>query len=211
MSSSDIVRTADAQAVFATPLPPDVDLTRISYEELASNPEMFSVPGFGLVDDKAQLLGVPHIVVGVTFQIPLKDATSKFGERDYVTLRAVVADERTLAYAASRGWIPGKVVPFRPNELICYNDGSTGVRRDIVKILDAAGLIEVGHHDEKDRYDMPWSMWDSFSQSAEQGDNIVPEFVHNPNGNLFTLRVDRGLRVSTYQNEYTKEGMTYYL
>lgn len=204
-----------ANAVLAQGIAPDADITQLSYSDLINTGEFYQIPGFGLVTDKDLLIGVPHVVVGVTFQMPVKDkareANNMGGERDYVTLRALVADDVFLREAEERQWIPGGKCAFREQELICYNDGSTGIRRDIVRILDSVGLISIGHENHPNRLDLPWTMWDSFSQSAVQGENIVPEFTTSHTGSMFVLKVGRGLRKSQYSNDYAEDAVTYYL
>lgn len=188
---------------------PDADLMNISYAELAGS-DMYQIPGWDLVDNKDQLLGVPFIIVGVTFQMPVADKARPAGQRDYVSCRAVIGGPDELAEALERNWIPNGALAFKPEERILFNDGSTGVRRDIVKILHSSGLIDVGHEDDPARFDLPWTQWNSFSQSAQQGENVVPEFTTNHRGNLFALRARRGLRRSDYTNEYG-DSSTYYL
>lgn len=193
-------------------IPAGADVTQLNYRDLVNSEQVYRIPGFGLVTDKATLIGVPHIIVGVTFQMPLADKSNEFGARDYVTLRAMVGDEEALNEALERGWIPGNKSPFRANELICYNDGSTGIRRDVVKMLDSAKLITVGNEDTvaANRYDAPWSLWTEFTQSVQQGENVVPEFVNNHNGQQFLIHSNRGLRASSYTNEFG-DSTTYYL
>jgi len=192
----------------ALAVPSDVDLMNISYAELNAS-DQYRIPGWDLVDNKDHLLGVPFIIVGVTFQMPVADKGRPAGARDYVSCRAIIGGNAELAEAEERGWIPGKLA-FKPEERILFNDGSTGIRRDIVKILHTAQLIDVGHEDDPGRFDLPWTEWASFSQAAQQGENVVPEFITNHRGNLFTLKARRGLRKSEYSNEYG-DAVTYYL
>lgn len=205
-ASKEIVKNEETENALA--LPADVDLMNVSFDELAQS-DQYRIPGWDLVDNKDLLMGVPFCIVGVTFQIPVSDKARPAGERDYVSCRAVIGSEAMLTEAQDRGWIPGKLA-FKPEERILFNDGSTGIRRDIVKILQSAELINVGHEDDKNRFDLPWTQWESFSQSAEQGNNIVPEFTTNHRGNLFTIMARRGVRKSEYSNEYG-DAVTYYL
>lgn len=206
-SSSEIVVRENGEITPA--VTPDADLMNISYAEL-NNSDLYKIPGWDLVDNKDQLLGVPFIIVGVTFQMPVADKARPGGFRDYVSCRAVIGGPDDLKEALERHWIPNDVLAFKPEERILFNDGSTGIRRDVVKILQAAELIDVGHEDDPRRFDLPWTEWNSFSQSAMQGENIVPEFLTNHRGNLFTIKARRGLRRSDYTNEYG-DSTTYYL
>jgi len=205
-ASKEIVKNEEPENALA--LPASVDLMNVSFGELAQS-DQYRIPGWDLVDNKDLLMGVPFIIVGVTFQMPVADKSRPAGERDYVSCRAIIGDEERLTEAVERGWIPNKLA-FKPEERILFNDGSTGIRRDIVRILHSAGLINVGHENDKNRFDLPWTQWESFSQSAEQGENIVPEFTTNHRGNLFTIEARRGVRKSEYSNEYG-DAVTYYL
>jgi len=210
MANSKEIAVADKLEMDVVPaVAPDADLMNINYADLA-NSDMYQIPGWDLVDNKDQLLGVPFIIVGVTFQMPVADKARPAGKRDYVSCRAVIGGSEELAEALERGWIPNNALAFKPEERILFNDGSTGIRRDIVKILHTAKLIDVGHEGDPARFDLPWTEWASFSQSALQGENVVPEFTTNHRGNLFTLRARRGLRRSDYSNEYG-DASTYYL
>lgn len=204
--TTEIAKVDETENALA--LSSDVDLMNVNYADLNAS-DQYRIPGWDLVDNKDLLMGVPFIIVGVTFQMPVADKGRPSGERDYVSCRAVIGNDEALAEAEERGWIPGKLA-FKPEERILFNDGSTGIRRDIVKILHSAGLIDVGHEDDPGRFDLPWTQWKSFSQSAAQGENVVPEFVSNHRGNLFTIKARRGVRKSEYSNEYG-DAVTYYL
>lgn len=205
-ASKEIAKVNEQENALA--LLPDTDLMNISFDDLAQS-DQYRIPGWDLVDNKDLLMGVPFVIVGVTFQMPVADKGRPSGERDYVSCRAVVGGQAQLDEATERGWIPGKLA-FKPEERILFNDGSTGIRRDVVKILQSVDLIDVGHEDDPNRFDLPWTQWKSFSQAALQGSNVVPEFTTNHRGNLFTIMARRGVRKSEYTNEYG-DAVTYYL
>jgi len=192
-------------------LPADADVMSIAYSDVVDSGEFYQVPGFGLVEDKMLLIGVPHIIIGVTYQMP-----TPARPRGYVSLRGFIANAEKLAEARSRRWIPGEC-PFSPEERIVYNDGSTGIRRQITELLDKWNLIDVGNDDFEpsadcgSKYDLPWTDWRSFDQVEVQGENMVPGITKNHNGNLFTLNVARGLRVSEYSNDKVDDAKTFYL
>lgn len=195
-------------------IPADADVMAVGYADLIGSGEFYAVPGFGLVDDKDQLCGVPHIIIGVTYQ-----KCTPQRPRGYVSLRGLIGDQAALDEAKRRHWIPNDgEIAFNPEERIVYNDGSTGIRRQITQLLDKWGLIAVGNEnyngeDENypTRFDLPWTEWDSFSQSERQGDEDVPSFQTNHMGNLFALKVGRGLRKSEYSNDKATDAVTYYL
>jgi hypothetical protein len=199
-----------------------VDTSVLSYSELLGL-ESYRIAGTALVDKK-ELLGVPHIITKVTFWMPkqLKDGSYQSG---MASVEATLGDEATLTMAAGRGWIPGvesfAALKLNANERIVYNDGSTGVRRQLVAIFHTAGLITVAARDKKTEeefasnrvFDRPWTDWAAFTQHVRQSDEVgaVPCISRDDRGNPLVIRVDRGLSVSAYSNDYTDEGETYYL
>jgi hypothetical protein len=191
-------------------IPADADIMRITQAELDANEEFYEVPGFGLVSDKMTAVGLPFSIIGLTFHVPVKDKANDFGERDYVTCRSIVHDEDRLTEAVQRGWIPSGKPAYDPGERIVINDGSTGIRRQLVQMLHSWGLINVGTIEKTSDWDKPWTQWDSFSDSIMEGETMVPNFDKNHNGNRFVVKVRRGLRVSEYTNDYG-DGVTFYL
>lgn len=185
------------------------DIHEYTFDELAEM-QAYVLDGFSELD-KAELLGVPHIITGVTYWLP------KPKQRGFIAVEATIASPHILGEAVRRGWIKGvtdmATLRFSPNERIVYNDGGTGVRRQITKQLQKHGLIDVGHADMDDtRFDLPWTQWNSFSESREQGDKgLVPSLEHNHVGDPLIIFAMRGLSVSEYSNEHTDEGKTYYI
>lgn len=119
--------------------------------------------------DKATLIGVPHIITGVSFR-PV-DAKNK---RDFVSVEAT--DVNDLA--------------------IVYNDGGTGIRRQIVAYLQAAGQL-------------PQDMNPDDMIAANGAESVSFEFSNDGTG-IPTLAVPRGLRESDYESDYGP-ARTYYL
>lgn len=214
--TSDVAVPEGRNLVF----PDDNDYAVMSYDELMGM-ETFRVSGFTILS-KDELIGVPHIITKVTYWQPLA------GRIGHATCEATLASPEYLSRAIGRGWIPNvsnvSDLRIEPNERIVYNDGSTGIRRQLTQLFHHRGAIDVGHEDVQDdsRFDTPWPDWESFTetrrQSAAAGD--VPcvskvlvstsadrEAVYKP----LILRADRGLRVSEYANEFTDDGRTFYL
>src|SRR5690349_6910943 len=99
-------------------IPADADVMSVGYADLLGSGEFYAVPGFGLVDDKMTLCGVPHIIIGVTYQ---KCTSAR--PRGYVSLRGLIADQARLDEAKRRGWIPNNgEIAFNAEERIVYND-----------------------------------------------------------------------------------------
>lgn len=200
------------------------DLSYAELTDLADNIGFLTIPGLTLVD-QLDLLGVPFYVTGVRFQSPIPDKSKECGWRDYVSLECTVADEATLNDQLKRGRVlrtTGKnatsfqdidELAVRPNERIVVNDGSTGIRRQVVSILDhpKMGLITVGHLDVERRYDMPWNLWESAGdQTWVSGDNILPYFTRRNDGKPLLINSRRGLYGSEFSNEYG-DATTFYL
>lgn len=200
-------------------IPGAADIEGMSYTELLQNAQgMFYVPG-GTLIEKEHLLGVPHIITKVTFQTPSK---RKGTDRDFVSVEATVADEETLARAIKRGRVPNTTgladCAVEPNERIVYNDGSTGIRRQIVMMLNGGQLINAHDgitklpEDITNAFDLPWPMWDDMGE---------PEMLHYGEGTEnerevpcyhVMIHARQGLYASEYTNEYAPDGaVTFYL
>lgn len=175
--------------------------------------EAYSLPG--LVEcEKSWLEGVPHVITRVTFWV------SDIKDKDFVSLQAVVAPDRFIRRQLDRNKIRELDDNGRPKvdpeEAIVYSDGSTGIRRQIVSLLETFKLIEIksdlppnGKLGES-RYDLNFTHWE-FEQATEQGDTIVPDFTKMHNGSPLRINVKGGLMSSKGDN-HTEEGKpTYYL
>lgn len=191
-------------------IPAGADIMRLSAADLFASAESFEVEGYGLVSDKMTLIGVPFVVVGVRYQKPVEVKNGP--ARDYVTLESIIGTSAMIAEAEERGLIPGGKCAWKPEERVVINDGSTGIRRQVTKMLQSAGLLNVGEVTDDSSYDRSWIDWESFSQdNGKDGEQMAPYFTRNPNGNQLIIKAFRGLRVSQYTNEYTDEGVTFYL
>jgi len=171
--------------------------------------DSYSLPGVSEVD-KSWLIGVPHVVVEATFWVPKKGI-------GHCSVKAVIAPEDMIERALKRERIRvlnNNRPMVDPLEYVVYSDGGTGIRRQCVTLLQAAGLIDVGHADMAEagklgesRYDTPWPEWDRFDESTMQGETEVPSFTKNHAGGQFKIRVLGGLRDSEYDDG---ESVTYY-
>lgn len=212
--SSDAVAVREGRDLV---IPTDQDYAVMSYEELAAM-DTIRLTGLSLVS-KEELLGVPHIITRTTYWMPKKD------QKGMVSVEATVASADYLKYAITRGWIPNIETPddlrILPSERIVYNDGGTGIRRQLTGLAHDAGAIDVGHEDMDNllRFDIPWPEWDSFMDSRYQSQEVgmVPTVFRYPHpteeGSYrpFLAKVDRGLRVSRYSNEHADDVETFYL
>lgn len=106
-----------------------------------------------LVESKARLIGVPFIVTKASYNV------GEYGGKSFVSLEAVTAPahrfdtervERARAafakkltgeQAAKIGWVVDDYA--KPNEHIVFNDGSTGIKRQVTAFLHTRGYITV--------------------------------------------------------------------
>lgn len=162
-------------------------------------------------ENKYAFIGVPFLITGITFQVPSADYSDDGELTDFVSLECQVAPVHAVADNAKGGWIPAhktveswvEAYGYRPDEFFILNDGSKGIRRQIVKSLHESGLIVVagytkGDHDRA--FDQVWSSWTSFSQSVirDNGNETVtvPSFDTGSTGRPLVIPVLRGLRAS---------------
>lgn len=175
----------------------------------------------GEEEGKKLLIGVPHVITRITYQLP-----SVKLPRGYVTVTATLADRDTLDEACRRKWVPNyssvSELLFTPEEEVKYNDGGTGIRRQLTAMLHNMGLINVADTigDVSD-YDASWywesddhQPWMGFSQSSKVNDPNgsgkidVPDFTMDKNGRPLRVVVRHGLRVS-HMDEFDTD--VYYL
>lgn len=169
-----------------------------------------------LEQDKMSLVGVPMVITRVTYR-PKAAKT----ERGFVSVEAVIGDEPAIRQAIRRGWIPNverfEDFPFVPEELVVFNDGSTGIRRQLTMILQSARKLDIGPWDEGDNsaFDRDWSEWNVFATSSKQ--NIGEDSQGNPVQidipDFTDLRIfaTHGLRVSNYTAAGVGDATTFYL
>lgn len=143
--------------------------THIDLSTLLENVDV--VEGRPLVD-KATLIGVPHVITSVSFR---KGAKSPDGvQRDFVSCEITT-------------------ITSTPIEAV-YNDGSTGVRRQIVAYLASKAILPKAYVTDPDT-----PVWVTPSDPSEKD----PEFG-------IRFLAPRGLRVSEYVGEFG-EAKTFYL
>jgi hypothetical protein len=162
------------------------------------------VAGHDLAKDELldALVGIPMLITRLTFREGIKSArTGK--PSSYVSCEAVIAPEKELR----RRRIDLDTLAFNPEDQIVFNDGSTGMFRQIVAYLAAKEIIELD---------------ESLPETGEYGetryDVYIPdcklnagELRYREDGNWsYTVNVrlvaPRGIRVSTYTNDYNPNG-----
>lgn len=189
--------TVNALAISAGMFDPDLDFRKLL--DKAAFGKVFVSRGFRLVEKEA-MQGVPFFSVNATY----RDGYKVNGiQGDYLSLECVVADKDTLNSMQVRSQLAGDLLVY-PNELVVINDGGTGIRREITRLLHDNDVIDVGGDSEDPRrYDRPMSQWKSGADLAATGISVLPT------GEEFRYLALRGLRKSEYENEYGP-GTTWY-
>lgn len=167
----------------------------LSWSEIMERTEDLVTVSGNLLVSKQTLEAIPHVITSIRYQEYKND-------RGYVSIEATVADESTLFKAENR--IPG----VNAEERVVYNDGSTGIRRQITKMLHTMGLIVVaGNVADDSAFDIGFLDWKTYP-GRESGD--LPYFRRNPRGGPLLIWVRRGLQVSKYSNDHG-DAETWYL
>jgi len=162
----------------------------------------------------ANLIGVPHCITQAVFR--QGDFLNQGITGWYVSLEAVVAPAREIARALRRGRIPeGTELTIEPGECVVYNEGGTGVYRQIVAYLEAKKLITLPEGPEQGKYgdsrfDTLPPEWTVNVEDIQSVTRIAPDGERTLTFDI-KLLCPRGLRQSKYENEYTKQGVTRYL
>lgn len=161
------------------------------------------------------LVGVPFLITRMTFH------AGEAGQREsYVSCEAQLAPRPEM----ERRRVNLAMLPFDPGDLVVFNDGSTGIYRQCVAYLHAKGFIalpepvrpegkgpqwdeKAGEMTYECSYDLPPVKWT---------DIHAGDLRYTPEGNpQYTVNVrclaKRGIRISEYQNDWTKDGKTRYL
>ena len=156
----------------------------------------------------AQLVGMPMCIVQATYRPGIMNKDN--GEMMfYMSLDTIIAPERELDKAFKRGRITQEQRDsFEPGEHLVFNEGGTGVYRQVTALLEATNRIKIksdlpreGAYGES-RFDISPKQWD-VDESAE--------FRLDESGNptlAFSVRIlcPRGLRTSEYPNEFSPSG-----
>lgn len=170
-------------------------------------------------EDFKRLENVPFAVTRVAYRVG--DITPQGSDLPgyYTSLALTIADERFLAKLTRMGRINMDDLPFLPEETVIINDGSTGVKRQITEFIHIQGYVSVIKPGEKivpggargeSTFDRGPDAWHNVGErgTVTINDDGRPEFEVEFAKPLVCVR---GLRSSDYSNQYTKEGLTWYL
>lgn len=178
----------------------------VGWESLLS--EADEVLGYDLAKEELfdALEGVPFMITRVTLRPGI---TRNNVKANYTSAECVIAPEATL----KRRRVNMETMPFEPGELVLFNDGSTGIHRQIVQYLEAKKFISLpegpdGGKMGESRFDVPVAEWTDIRYGelrfTEQGDAVYTADIR--------LFCKRGIRRSEYDNDYTETGsVTRYL
>lgn len=202
-------RTGTELSTYRDMFDPDLAFSKLASEVKAG----YIARGFKLLttkDDgpgKDALIHVPHMIIGLTYRPSFLLPGTKI-KGDYVSCESVVADREMFALPQVRALL-GKgydTLAVFPNETVVYNDGGTGIRRELTKTLHLNHVIDVGGDYNKDGeriYDRPCELWASGAELAMSG------IVADADGEPFRYFAIRGLRRSDYEYE-GQDATTYY-
>jgi hypothetical protein len=200
MTSTDIETTAPAQF----PAYQGEDWEALTAGAIATQ-------GADLLDG-VDLRGVPFVVTSATFRIG--DALSLVTNEIpyYVSLEIVAGDDAAFAQAKRRKRITDQC-PVAPGERLVFNEGGTGVYRQVVGLMEQLGWIHLPEGPEggaygESRLDTSPEKWEILSDSVSH--TVGPSGKHTFSANI-RIFAERGIRVSEYENKFTKEGVTRYL
>ncbi len=164
------------------------------FRKLALEASYFS-KGFRLVE-KEDMIGVPHVIIGVTYREGFPREGNVKNPGDYVSIEAVVADKYTLASNPVKHMLPGELTVY-PNESVVYNDSGTGIRRDLTNLMHRIGVIDVGPAGtDENEFDRQFQVWAAGADRAQNG------IVADLDGVAFRYVAMRGLRKSEYESPY---------
>lgn len=168
-----------------------------------ANESAIEFPGYDLLtDDRTDKLeNVPFLIVGATFRPGI--TTTDGRGMAYVSVECMVAP----AHLITKRGIDPSTLPFAPESHVVFNDGSTGVYRQVVNALEGIGYIKLDENNGvrenapkgESIFDQPPGEW----ADVRVGDFRLDEEGRGIYAAPIRIRAPRGLRLSTYENEFT--------
>lgn len=174
--------------------------------------------GYDLARDETadDLVGVPFLITRVAFRPGVMRGKVRAA---YVSCESVIAPELNAALINSRresSRLPRvsslDTLAFGPGSHVVFNDGSTGVYRQVVKYLAAKRMItlktpviETGTYGESS-FDQPPGGWSGVNAGNPETTDGFTFYTAD-----IRLFCPRGLRLSLYENDYTQTGKTRYI
>lgn len=199
-----------------------------SFDELMMSDKTDVLWSFDSEDltDKASLLGVPMVITQIAYrysELPDPANSKLIISGDYVSVTARLGNLDWFTKAIEAGRIPnvsdlsGLPKGLEPEALVVFNDGSTGIRRQLTGLLHHAGIINVGGDFTKDKNGIfdrkffEWTYCDPTQTSPSSDDAMqVPTIVRGKSSKPLVIYALKGLRASEYAYG-SQMATTYYL
>jgi hypothetical protein len=178
--------------------------------------------GYDLAHDETtdDLVGIPFALTSVTFRPGVMRGKVR---QAYVSCEVRIAPKAKLDLVLiNNRRVSSRLSPiadldaltFGPDSHVVFNDGSTGVYRQVVKYLSAKGyvelvqpVIETGAYGESS-FDIPPSGFARINRGTPMEKDGFLGYAIPMGAALFC---PRGLRLSLYENDFTQTGKTRYL
>lgn len=207
-------------------------------EQVAQEPEAYTgaedweslraqsdeIMGYDLAKDELldALVGIPFLGTSLNFRpgVTRKDNEGKDKKYAYVSVEAVIPPAKELRIpkinvARSVAELPPITslddLPFGPDDHVVFNDGSTGIYRQVVQYLAAKQYIQLVREGDsvvtsgklgETTYDLPPEDWADIKAGHMRFD-LDGFGLYSVHVRLFC---PRGLRLSKYTNEYNPDG-----
>lgn len=183
-----------------------------SWDDLVS--ESTQVLGFDLTKDEYldNLVGVPFIILRATFTQGFMRGQVQAAKVSCECLVAPKLDLHKIAQMRSANDLPALTDPElelpQPSATIVFNDGSTGIYRQVVEHLEMTGRITLPDGERNGRMgetvlDLPPSGWARIHDEEEFW--IDDSGFMRYRGNM-RFMAPRGLRISKYPSDYNPSG-----
>lgn len=173
-----------------------------TFDDLMEQNSLWTFDSEDLID-KSLLHGVPHVITEIAYryaEFPDPADAKKVLSTDYVSVTARVGTAAWLEKAAARQSRLGFAFPeVEPESLVVYNDGSTGIRRQLTTLLHQAKIIDVGHEENKElsRFDTRFYDWIA-PETVNADGEIKGVTISDNHGKPLVIQVLKGLRLSEY-------------
>lgn len=156
------------------------------------------------------LVKVPHTVVGVSFY--QGKALENGHDGAFVSATAMIAPEDILRkrFKGNEKASTVEALPFDAEDIVVYNDGSTGLYRQVVRALadkgyilltpKGEGILEGGGSGES-TYDLHPSKWAGITNDTSRARELPKKDDGSWGGVEFYIRISapRGIRYSEYE------------
>lgn len=152
------------------------------------------VVGYDLIKDDIldALAGVPFLMTRITFR--------QQGTLTFLSAECIIGPADML----KRRRVDTAQLPFEPGELVVFNDGGTGIYRQIVAYLHARQYLTIpepvipGGKSGISTYDLPLEEWGTAGWNINSGSYTYTADGHPSYTAEVRLLAKRGIRISDY-------------